>query len=107
MYYRVERTYLTNASGVSEQTSDQRPYLVSGRTSAEAAIAFLEQERARLLGSVSTLAGDKALATATGEGRLFVVFVQRGVEAVASGLDDTARKRARSGETRDERDLRR
>ncbi len=92
MYYRIDRTYLTNAAGQSEQSQDSRPYLVAGATSHDAAMAFIRQEDARLLGSVSVLPGDKALATASSAGRLYVLFIQRGVEALPLNVgEDTAK----------------
>ena len=87
MYYRVERTFLTSLSGLSEQTLDPRPYLSPGNTSSEAALAFIEQEGARILGSVSSLRGDKSLATARVDGRLYVIFVQRGAETLQFASD--------------------
>jgi len=87
MYYRVERTFLTTAQGESEQSLDPRPYLSPGSTSSEAALAFIEQDGAELLGSISGLRGDKSLATARVEGRLYVIFVQRGAETLQSASD--------------------
>ena len=87
MYYRVERTFLTTSTGVSEQTIDPRPYFSPGETCSEAALAFISQENARILGSVSTLPGDKALATARVDGRLYVIFVQRGAETMQFASD--------------------
>jgi hypothetical protein len=97
MYYRVERTFLTTAQGESEQSLDPRPYLSSGATSSEAALAFIEQDSATLLGSISSLPGDKSLATARVDGRLYVIFVQRGAETLqfASDLKPRDAKAAR------------
>lgn len=105
MYYRVERTFLTNAQGESEQALDPRPYLSCGATSSEASLAFIQQDGADLLGSISSLPGDKSLATARARGRLYVIFVQRGAETLqfASDLKPRAAKAARrtDGESSD------
>ena len=86
MYYKIERTYLTNAEGDSEQLSDKTPYFVAASDASSAAAAFVTNENARLLGGVSSFAGDKATATAWRDGRLYIVFVQRGAEAIQSDL---------------------
>ena len=88
MYYKIERTYLTNLQGESEQQHDKTPYFVSASDSSAAATTFVTNESARLLGGVSAFAGDKSTATAWRDGRLYIIFVQRGVEAIASPLDD-------------------
>jgi hypothetical protein len=82
VYYKVDRTYLTNAEGESEQQHDKTPYFVAASDSATAAAAFVTNESARLLGTVSAFAGDKATATAWVDGRLYIIFVQRGAEAI-------------------------
>ena len=94
MYYKVDRTYLTNAAGESEQQHDKTPYFVAAGDSAAAAKAFVLDEKGRLLGDVSSFAGDKATATAWVDGRLYIIFVQRGAEAIKMQniLTDDARK---------------
>ena len=87
VYYKVERTYLTNLEGESEQQHDKTPYFVSASDSSAAATSFVSGENARLLGGVSAFAGDKATATAWCDGRLYIIFVQRGVEAIAGAND--------------------
>ena len=82
MYYKVERTYLTSVDGESEQKHDNTPYFVAAADAAAAAAAFVTNESARLLGSASSLAGDKATATAWLDGRLYIIFVQRGAESI-------------------------
>ena len=84
VYYKVDRTYLTNAAGDSEQQHDKTPYFVSAGSASGAAAAFVADERGRLLGGISAFAGDKATATAWANGRLYILFVQRGAEAVAT-----------------------
>lgn len=73
---------MTTSQGLSEQTLDPTPYLSPGSSALDAALAFIQQENARLLGPASSLPGDKSLATASAEGRLFVIFVQRGIETL-------------------------
>ena len=82
MYYKVDRTYLTNAEGESEQQHDKTPYFVAAADSPSAAAAFVTNESARLLGGISAFTGDKATATAWVDGRLYIIFVQRGAEAI-------------------------
>ena len=82
VYYKIDRTYLTNAEGESEQQHDKTPYFVAAANSSAAAAAFVTNESARLLGGVSPLTGDKATATAWVDGRLYIIFVQRGAEAI-------------------------
>ena len=93
MYYKIDRTYLTNVEGESEQQHDQTPYFVAAADSSSAAAAFVTNESARLLGGVSAFAGDKATATAWVDGRLYIIFVQRGAEAIRTqNLTDELRK---------------
>lgn len=82
MYYKVDRTYLTNVAGESEQHHDKTPYFVAAPGAPAAAAAFVANESGRLLGSVSSFAGDKATATARMDGRLYIIFVQRGAESI-------------------------
>jgi hypothetical protein len=82
MYYKVDRTYLTNAEGDSEQQADSIPYFVAASNAASAAATFVNNESGRLLGCVSAFAGDKATATAWNDGRLYIIFVQRGAESI-------------------------
>ena len=87
MYYKIDRTYLTNAEGESEQQHDKTPYFVAASDSPAAAAAFVANESARLLGTVSAFTGDKATATAWVDGRLYIIFVQRGAEAIRTLSD--------------------
>jgi hypothetical protein len=82
VYYKIDRTYLTNAEGESEQEHDKTPYFVAASSSSSAAAAFVTNENGRLLGGVSAFTGDKATATAWIDGRLYIIFVQRGAEAI-------------------------
>jgi hypothetical protein len=81
MFYKVDRTYLTDGTGHSNLQLSP-PYIVTADSAHAAAIAFVTHERAKLLGSVSELQGDKATATASIDGRVYVVFVQRGLESL-------------------------
>ncbi len=82
VYYKVDRTYLTSAGGESEQQHDKAPYFVAAASAPAAASAFVMNEGGRLLGNVSAFSGDKATATAWVAGRLYIIFVQRGAEAI-------------------------
>ena len=82
MYYRVERTYLTNVLGKYDRTPDRKPYLVLAGDASAAATAFVTDEHGHLLGPVTPLRGDKATATAAAGQRVFVIFVERAQDAI-------------------------
>jgi hypothetical protein len=84
MYYKIERIYLTNTAGESEQQTDHAPYFVSASDAPAAAASFVGDENGRLLGTVSAFSGDKAAAAAWRDGRLYTIFVQRGAESIAA-----------------------
>ena len=88
VYYKVDRTYLTNAQGENEQQHDKTPYFVAASEASAAALSFVRNENGRLLGDVSAFAGDKATATAWVDGRLYIVFVQRGAEAIQTAAEE-------------------
>jgi hypothetical protein len=87
MYYRVGRTYITDAEGRSVTSADPRPYLVAANSAAGAVTIFLETDKSRMMGGVSELQGDKATATAmrTDDRRVFVIFVERAAESIREG----------------------
>jgi hypothetical protein len=94
VYYKVDRTYLTNAEGESEQQHDKAPYFVAAGSASAAATAFVTNESGRLLGGVSAFTGDKATATAWIDGRLYIIFVQRGAEAIRTeSIEESDRPR--------------
>ena len=95
VYYKIERTYLTDAEGGNEQQPDRTPYFVAASDASTAASAFIANESGRLLGAVSSFAGDKATATGWVDGRLYIIFVQRGAEAIiaTSAAADEAKLR--------------
>jgi len=98
VYYKIDRTYLTNAAGESEQQHDKTPYFVAASNAPAAAAAFVNNESGRLLGGVSAFTGDKATATAWIDGRLYIIFVQRGAEAIKStGAAEELKTPGRSG----------
>ena len=82
LYYKIERTYLTNADGKHDRVRDRTPYLVPADSASAAAVAFMTHEQALMLGPVTHLKGDKAMATAEIGSRVYVIFVQRAVEAI-------------------------
>ena len=97
VYYKIDRTYLTNVEGESEQQHDKTPYFVAAADSSSAAAAFVTNESARLLGGVSAFTGDKATATAWVDGRLYIIFVQRGAESIRPGAADELKPPGHSG----------
>jgi hypothetical protein len=75
-HYEVERVYLTEADGRPAQTIEA-PVLTNGASAKEAALAFVANEGARLLGPPSEVPGDLCTATAWKGGRLYVITVWR------------------------------
>lgn len=88
MYYKIERTWLTDRDGHSKQSVDRLPHMVAADSAPAAVAAFVSSDRASLLGAVSEISGDRATATATDAGRVYVVFVERAADSVADRLDD-------------------
>ena len=82
MYYRIERTYLTDADGHSDRQYDLAPYMVSAADSASAAVAFLEGEDGQVLGEIAQFAGDRAVVTGMIGRRVCVLFSQRAAETI-------------------------
>ena len=82
MYYKIERTFLTNPDGLSQQSSDRLPYMVSAESAQSAALAFITRDQANLLGPISQVAGDKATATAARGGQVYVLFVERAADSI-------------------------
>lgn len=74
--YEVERVYLTNERAQPEQTTDAIAHIESD-TAMNAALAFVERDGARLLGSICDAPGDQGTATAWRGGRLYVITVWR------------------------------
>ena len=64
MYYKVDRTFITNGTGKYERGQ------------------FITHESASLLGSITSLPGDKATATAEVAERVYVIFIERADEAI-------------------------
>ncbi|MGZ8867430.1 MAG: hypothetical protein ACXW2P_03725 [Thermoanaerobaculia bacterium] len=83
MYYKVERTWLTDRDGHSQQRTDRLPHMVSAESAEGAAMAFVSGDHANLLGPIGRIAGDKATATAVDRGRVYVVFVERASDSLA------------------------
>ena len=82
VYYKVDRTYLTNEVGQYERAHDSKPYLVPAENASAAALAFVTHEHASLVGSITSLPGDKASATAEVDRRVYVLFIERADEAI-------------------------
>ena len=85
MYYKVERTYLTNEQGEYQRLHDAKPYLIPASSASAAAMAFVTHEQGKMLGAATPLPGDKATATAECGERVYVIFVERAAEAVKPG----------------------
>lgn len=82
MFYKVERTFLTDASGNSARSTDRLPHMIAADSANAAAAAFVTRDQGKMLGAVSDLPGDKATATALDQGRVFVVFVERASDSI-------------------------
>ena len=82
MYYKIERTFLTDRGGHSQPNSDRLPYMVSAESAQAAALAFITREQGNLLGPISQITGDKATATAARGGQVYVVFVERAADSI-------------------------
>ena len=74
--YEVERLYLTDEHGRPAQTLEPS-VLVTAATAKEAAVAFMRDEGARLLGVPCEAAGDLCTAAGWHDGRLYVITVWR------------------------------
>jgi hypothetical protein len=61
--------------------------MISAASASAAALSFISDEGGELVGEIGDLPGDKATATADRAGRLFVIFVQRGAEAIKRAPD--------------------
>ncbi|HEU4520530.1 MAG TPA: hypothetical protein VFT12_00925 [Thermoanaerobaculia bacterium] len=82
MYYKIDRTYLTDGEGKYDRHHDATPYLVPGDSASASAIAFVSHEHAELLGVITPLPGDKATAMAQIGHRVYVIFIERAAEAI-------------------------
>jgi hypothetical protein len=91
VYYRVDRAFVTDGTGQSDHRVDTTPYMVRGTGAAAAALAFIVEDGARLLGTITDLPGDKASATAWRDGSCYVIFVQRAAEVIAETVGRVAR----------------
>jgi len=76
MRYEIKRLYLTDTEGHPRQSVESAG-LVDAESAKEAAVAFVRQEGARLLGPVCDAPGDQCTATAWNGGRLYVITVWR------------------------------
>ena len=74
--FEVERIYLTNEHAQPEQATDAIAH-TEADTATDAALAFVERDGARLLGSICDAPGDQCTATAWRGGRLYIVTVWR------------------------------
>ena len=83
VYYKIDRTFVTDADGRSARQYDLTPILVPAESAQGAVDSFLvTEDGVQLLGNVTVLAGDKAIATLGSGRRVFVIFVQRAAEAI-------------------------
>lgn len=74
--YEVERVYLTDEHAQPAQVTEPIAFIESD-SAMNAAVAFVERDGARLLGSICDAPGDQCTATAWREGRLYVITVWR------------------------------
>lgn len=83
VYYKVDRTYITDADGRTSRQYDLLPLLVAAESAPEAVAVFAADDGAvRVVGEVTAPAGDKAVATLSSGRRLLVIFVQRAAESI-------------------------
>lgn len=76
--YQVRRTYIRGTAGDSTIRRDKSPHHVTGDSARSAALSFINDDGARLLGVISDLPEeDEATACAWREGRVYVILVQR------------------------------
>ena len=83
MFYRVDRVYITNENGHYARERDDRPYLVEGNGPNAAALRFVNDDGGVILGTVTELPGGRACATAQANGRVYAIFIDRAIEAIA------------------------
>ncbi len=96
MYYKIERTYVTDEEGRSCSQVQLTPLLLPADNAPGAVAAFVVADGALTqLGDITHLRGDNAVATLTKGRRVMVIFVQRAAESLGG----------RNGEP-DERSLR-
>jgi hypothetical protein len=101
MFYKIERTFLTDAGGNSARSTDRLPHMIAADSANAAAAAFVARDHGTMLGNISDLPGDKATATAADRGRVFVVFVERASDSINDhrplygGDDDETQRRPR------------
>ena len=89
MYYKIDRTYVTDADGRSARQYDVTPILVPADNAPGAIASYLASDgEMRQLGNVTALAGDKAVATLSIGRRVLVVFVQRAAESLVRASQD-------------------
>jgi hypothetical protein len=89
VYYKVERTWLTDRDGHSHQSTDRLPHMISSDSAQGAAMAFVSADHASLLGPIGQITGDKATATAIDGGRVYVVFVERASDSLGDPVRDS------------------
>ena len=82
MYYKIDRTYLTDGEGKYQRVHDATPYLVPAGSAMASAIAFITHESAAAIGPITQLPGDKATATAQVGQRVYVIFIERAAESI-------------------------
>jgi hypothetical protein len=88
VYYEVERTYVTDEEGRSSPQLQLAPMLLPADNAPGAVTAFVAADgTVALIGNVTPLAGDKAVATLMKGSRVMVIFVQRAAEAVGGRRD--------------------
>lgn len=77
MLYRVERSYITDEHGRYAEQRERSTHQIESDSASHAARQFVGNDNAELLGDVTEVTGDRAIATADCDGRVYVIFVQR------------------------------
>ena len=83
MTYEIERVYLTDDDGNPIQVRDEAYHAVEAFSAKGAALLFIEQDGARLLGSICEAPGDQCTAIGWEKSRAFAITVWRDGERPA------------------------
>jgi hypothetical protein len=75
MLYEVEKLFLTDPAGNPAEPVDHEIHSIEASTAKTAALLYIEQDGARLLGSVCDAPGDQCTAVGWADGRAYAITV--------------------------------